>query len=281
MKIKFFDSKRDEISKGGKRDSFIKKVGLLLVSILISLVIVEYAVKLFVFSYGAYELPMFETRPHGTSYRLLPNLHYINLVENTRVQIDTDAWGNVGKAAIPPERDSELKRIAVIGDSFAFGLWASDYSRSMVGIAAEQTAEQDVEWVNFSVPAYGYSDMRIRLEDDVFRWQPDLVLLCTFNGNDIRETFLGPEQTVIVNGLAKHNEELTRSRLPEGLRRPQRRRPLGFLTQPLRRHSHAANFMSRIFDELFLPKPEDKRTASAELQPLAASSNFSRSYSGV
>ena len=163
--------------------------------------------------------------------------------------IQTDRWGNVGDQDVPPERRAGWRRIAVLGDSFAFGLWAEDHRRSMVGVAAEATATQSIEWVNFSVPGHGYGGMRRRLEQEVFRWQPDRVLLCTFNGNDFRETFLGPDQTVVENGIALPNLRLQREVLPAELLPARPPRPFARIMQPLRRNLQVLNLALHLIDQ--------------------------------
>jgi lysophospholipase L1-like esterase len=253
--------------------SFLKKLVLLLLSGLFGFLLLELGVRAFL-ARKPYELPLFEARPDGVSYRLRPNQHFDTQIESRPARIETDAWGNAGDLKIVPERRPGWRRIAVLGDSFAFGLWAEDPRHSMVGVAAEQTAAADIEWVNFAVPGYGYPDMRRRLEQEVVRWQPDWVLLCTFNGNDFRETFLGPEQMVVVNGIALPNEAWQRKQIPAPYLPAQRRRPLGSLMRPLRRWSQAINMASHLLSQM--GQPATAVPSAAQLPPaeLPLSSNF-------
>ncbi|MBU1693646.1 MAG: SGNH/GDSL hydrolase family protein, partial [Verrucomicrobia bacterium] len=171
--------------------TFRRKAALLAVGLFLGFLILEAGVRIFLSVRGPYELALLENRPGGKSYRSRADVRFITRMENRRVVLETDRWGRPGPGAVAPERRPGLCRIAVLGDSFAFGLWADHYTNSMIGLAQRLTVSDGVEWVNFAAGGYGFSDMRVALEEEVLDWRPDVILLCAFNGNDIRETYLG------------------------------------------------------------------------------------------
>lgn len=254
--------------------SLLKKLVLLAVSGLVGLLVLELGVR-WTLARKPYELPLFEARADGVSYRLRPAQRFDTRIESRPALIQTDRWGNAGDRDIPPERRAGWRRIAVLGDSFAFGLWAEDHRHSMVGVAAEATAAQSIEWVNFAVPGHGYVGMRRRLEQEAFRWQPDGVLLCTFNGNDFRETFLGPDQTIVVNGIALPNQRRQRDAIPAELLPARPPRPFARVMQPLRQRLQVLNLALHLIDQMRQSSAATAEPAdSAEATFRPAADNF-------
>jgi hypothetical protein len=82
-----------------------------------------------------------------------------------------------------------VMRIAALGDSFAVGpavAFADNYLTRL------QSAWPGVEVYNFGVSAAGPREYRAILQRDVWAFQPDLVLVSIFVGNDITETLATP-----------------------------------------------------------------------------------------
>jgi hypothetical protein len=80
-------------------------------------------------------------------------------------------------------------RIAALGDSFAVGPavpWAENY------LTLLQAALPRTEVYNFGVSGAGPREYELILRRDVWTYQPDLVLLSVFVGNDITETMATP-----------------------------------------------------------------------------------------
>jgi len=73
-------------------------------------------------------------------------------------------------------------RIVALGDSFTFGVDA-DYGERFSEVLEQEVAGLEV--VNLGVNAYGTAQELRLLETEGFDWQPDLVLLMAFLGNDM------------------------------------------------------------------------------------------------
>ena len=132
-------------------------------------------------------LHIYQPNPTG-SMRLLPNLHQPVTVEGRPFTLVTNsqglAWRETNK-----EKPTQKTRIAFLGDSFTQGMWSPSLDSCFVGIAEKQTP--GVECVNFGVGGYGVADMRLMLEEEVFAYHPDQVVLIFFNGNDYHDTYEG------------------------------------------------------------------------------------------
>jgi hypothetical protein len=95
------------------------------------------------------------------------------------------AWTNARgwrDADTPLARTSGTSRIVVLGDSFVFGV-SVDYGDRFTEVLESRMA--GVQVVNLGVNAYG-TDQELRtLEIEGVRYQPDLVILTSFLGNDL------------------------------------------------------------------------------------------------
>jgi hypothetical protein len=80
-------------------------------------------------------------------------------------------------------------RIAALGDSFAIGP-AVPFADNFLTLL--ETSLPGVEVYNFGVAGAGPREYYAILERDVWAFQPDLVLLCIFVGNDITESLVTP-----------------------------------------------------------------------------------------
>lgn len=94
------------------------------------------------------------------------------------------------------QKKPDVKRIAALGDSFAVGPAVPFADCYLTRLEKECPG---VEVLNFGVSGAGPREYLAILEKDVWRFQPDLVLVSVFIGNDITETlpvprYLAPEQ---------------------------------------------------------------------------------------
>lgn len=84
-------------------------------------------------------------------------------------------------------------RVALVGDSSAFG-WAIEYESSYAEICRQElevTLGVPVELRNYGVPGYGSLQERIRFEETVVAWKPD-VLILHYDHNDPNPTNTAP-----------------------------------------------------------------------------------------
>ena len=137
-----------------------------------------------------YEIPhIFTPNPAG-SMRLLPNLDVPVKVEGQAFRIRTNSRGLAWRET-EVAKPSHTHRWAFMGDSFTQGMWSPHPDSSFVGIA-EQFAPADThEFVNFGVGGYGMKDVRLYLEEEVLGYEPDVLVLVFFCGNDYSGTYDG------------------------------------------------------------------------------------------
>jgi len=113
------------------------------------------------------------------------------------VEHDVNEYGFRGPP-VPPER-SPAPRIAVLGDSFAFGVGVGPDDTIPVRLAQAIRAEtgRDVEVLNFGVPGLNAEEVADQFVRFASRWSPDLVLYLPF-GNDLDQGMCGPMRSVFV-----------------------------------------------------------------------------------
>ena len=153
-------------------------------------------------------LALFEPRS-GTGFKLQPDLDVSTTVRGRDVRITTNSLGLRGPE---PDATRSRQRVVFLGDSFTFGLWASSDADTFVAQVGEQLG---VEAINAGVPGYGYGDMRLALEQDVVPLKPYLVVLVTYNGNDILDSFLGTDRyRVTGNGALEQDRDGIARKVP-------------------------------------------------------------------
>lgn len=82
------------------------------------------------------------------------------------------------------EKPPGVRRVVVLGDSFSFGIGVDDGKRYSEVL---ERALADVEVINLAVNAWG-TDQELRaLEVFGLRYEPDVVVLAVFPGNDLRD----------------------------------------------------------------------------------------------
>ena len=156
--------------------------------------------------------------PSGNgSYRLKPNLEISTLVSDRLVHIKLNSFGMNWKE-VRLEKLKEKTRIAFVGDSFTWGSWASDAAHGLVGVFDSMMPAHSIEVLNFGVNGYGTDDEELMIKEEVTKFKPDYVVLCFFNGNDFRDTYLGINKYVIVNGTVRFNERVIAERVPAEFR---------------------------------------------------------------
>jgi lysophospholipase L1-like esterase len=186
----------------------------------------------------------FIENPHGTgSYRLKPNYRLRTVVEGTPVIIETNSEGMSWKE-VTREKPQGLTRIAFVGDSFTFGNWAPSVAESFVGVVDGELRSKGVEVLNFGVGGYGVDDLELLIQEEVIAFQPDLVVLAFFNGNDFRDTYLGIGKHDVSSGTAVLRPEVILKKVP-----PESIGDLESLEAALRQKS-ATDWISRVKDGL-------------------------------
>ena len=159
-------------------------------------------------------LSLLMPNPRGSgSYRLKPHLNETAEVEGRTIAIRTNRFGMRWRDVDKKKRPG-VKRLAVFGDSFAFGCWSNSIEESFTGIVDRELAPGGIEVLNFGAGGYGVADEELLLEEEVLGFEPDAVLIVMFNGNDFRDTYLGLDRESLINGAAILNEAALKAKVP-------------------------------------------------------------------
>ena len=116
-----------------------------------------------------------------TSYGLRGNeinRGYRHTSPEYRINIRTNSKGIRADRDIPYEKAGGVKRIVLLGDSFAMGCGVNledTFSSQMQKFLEESGVNSEI--VNLGVPAYGNAEELILLKEEGLKYQPDLVLL--------------------------------------------------------------------------------------------------------
>lgn len=145
----------------------------------------------------------------GFSY---PSFHQRDEILGTSLFPGTEGWWwTEGESYIhinrhgQRDRDRHLDkpdntiRIAIIGDSYAEAMQVS-LENTFASVVEKNFREclsgtqRDVEVINFGVATYGTAQELLMLRSRVWSFNPDIVLLAFFTGNDIKNNLLSLEQ---------------------------------------------------------------------------------------
>lgn len=161
------------------------------------------------------ELSLFVENPNGTgSFRTRPNFYAELSVEGQDVVIDVNSHGMHWRE-VAIEKPPGRKRIAFLGDSFTFGLWASDYEKSLVGVFDSLMADSTFEILNFGVDGYGFADMELLLREEVIQFDPDYIVVMAYNGNDFYDTYFGLHRYDVSTGVAHWKKDVVLTKVPQ------------------------------------------------------------------
>jgi lysophospholipase L1-like esterase len=133
-------------------------------------------------------------------------------VEGRTIAVETNSQGMRWRET-EVAKPKGVRRIAVLGDSFAFGCWSRSIETSFVGLL-DQKLSPGAEVLNFGVGGYGFEDELLLLREKVLDFAPDEILIATFNGNDIRDSFLDTTRYVVKDGAAELADDALEGKVP-------------------------------------------------------------------
>lgn len=170
---------------------------------------------------------LFIENPKATgSYRLRPNVDIVVKLGLKGIVIKTNSHGMWWRE-VSQENSLKKIRIAFVGDSFTFGVWADTPEKTLVGVFASLLNSKKYEVLNFGVPGFGPPDIELQLREKVLAFMPDHVILIFYNGNDFKDAYFGMNKYKMVDGVAEWNESIEKEIIPEAFRgRPS---PMGLL----------------------------------------------------
>jgi lysophospholipase L1-like esterase len=83
------------------------------------------------------------------------------------------------------KKPEDTKRIAILGDSFTFGM-LTDQAAVFPKLLQDQLSKE-YEVLNFGIIGYSTDQQYLQLRDEVIEFDPDIVILMFFAGNDATE----------------------------------------------------------------------------------------------
>ena len=151
--------------------------------------------------------------PHGTgSHRLMSDKVFHLNVSGSHIEINLNSHGMNWHEI---DHDKARKRIAIVGDSFTLGCWSSTYKSSFAGVFESMLDQSEFEVLNFGVGGYGYDDIELQISEDILAYEPDIVILASYDGNDFRDTYLGLNKYKIINNDFVWNDDVLKEKIPE------------------------------------------------------------------
>lgn len=159
---------------------------LLAISLLVALVICEAGLRLLGLGVPPGLLYQFDEL---CGMRLSPNFAGWQTTEG-RVFVTTNAHA-MRDTAVSQQKDADVYRIAVLGDSYAEAVQV-EIDQTFWSVAetklnaCQAAAGKRVECLNFGVSGYGTAQELLTLQHRVWDFQPDLILLAFLPYNDVR-----------------------------------------------------------------------------------------------
>ncbi len=138
-------------------------------------------------------------------------------MEGKLIQMRTNAFGMPWRE-VTLAKPRDVRRIAFVGDSFTFGLWAGNMGKTLVGVFESRLPREGFEVLNFGVPGYGLADEELEIREEVLGFHPDYLILLFYGGNDFLDTYLGTNEYEVVNGNLRMNEANFREKVPPAFR---------------------------------------------------------------
>ena len=137
---------------------------------------------------------------------LCPNLR-MEAIPGFFPEIRTNSWGMRDREYLLRKPPGTL-RVLALGDSFAYG--RVDIAFNFLTILENQLNQKfsptRIEILNTGVPAYQPVNESTYLRAYGFRFEPDLVLLCFYVGNDLRENDRPPTELDPTNPIRQSKE---------------------------------------------------------------------------
>ncbi|GFO71481.1 hypothetical protein BJAS_P1025 [Bathymodiolus japonicus methanotrophic gill symbiont] len=166
-------------------NNYVKTALLLFFSVLVALLLAEASLALV-----GYSSHSFHQSDSLLGSSLRANAEGVWKQEgNAVVKINSDGLRDVEHAL---EKPQDVFRIAVLGDSY-MEAFQVDFERSFPRLLQQNLqhkgtlAGKKIEVINFGCAGYGTARELIMLQQHVWKYKPDLVLLAFLTANDVRD----------------------------------------------------------------------------------------------
>lgn len=159
----------------------LKNLALVAASLLFTLLLAEVGLRII-----GIEYPEWYIEDPDLAGRLRPGARgWFRKEGNTYVRINNAGLRDGEHAKAKPPG---VLRVAVLGDSFAEAMQVDQEHTfwSVLERRLNACAARKVEVLNFGVSGYGTAHELIQLRRDVWQYDPDIILLAFFTGNDVR-----------------------------------------------------------------------------------------------
>jgi hypothetical protein len=191
---------------------------LVLASLMFSLVVAELGLRLADFSYywpiarSPDPLTGWSAKPGTTGWQRLEGSAF--------VRINADGWRDISHSLTP---STGHFRIAVLGDSFTEAVQVpleKSYWRTLETLlpqCAPPAIKNKIEILGFGISGYSTAQELLVLENRLWKYQPDLIILAFFTGNDLVENSrsLGKDDMRpyfnLQDGVLRQNREFLQS----------------------------------------------------------------------
>lgn len=177
-----------------KFNALLTWLGLVCLGIAAGLIVMELALRLIprqqldAMMEKSTRLQLYQFDPE-IGWRLRPDAHYVHTTrEDVPIQVETNSLGLRDEEHLY-RKPSGLYRILILGDSFTEALDVT--LKESFPFRLEQCLNQKlatpIEVINGGVSGYGPIEQYLFYMDEGIKYQPDLVLLATYVGNDLND----------------------------------------------------------------------------------------------
>ena len=175
-------------------------VALVIMSVVLTLAVVELFLRRF--------MPQQEFVPNiRTVYDPHPVMGFM-LRPNVKTEygFDTNQYAMRDYGHYTKQKPEGVYRIICLGDSMTFSITSMEDAYPKVLERALSTGARNIEVINAGVSGYGPDEEYFYLRDYILDFDPDLVILGFFVGNDISDSYAHPSNTA-VDGTLIHIED--------------------------------------------------------------------------
>lgn len=176
--------KFEKRKENGKSKDILINVIILLVTLFVCFILFEIFLRIFLPQNLNYA--DFDTK-FGAGYKLRSNFHAVYTSSEYVFKVDTNSKGLREDIEYDYEKPEGIKRIIILGDSMGFGYTvniAESYPKQLEKILGEN-GFKNTEVINAGVPGYSTYKELMYFKNELYRYNPDIVIVSLTVSNDI------------------------------------------------------------------------------------------------